>query len=327
MALLGRGTIADLGHCGVAATGKGLAKIGRTIPLVRLAGRESQVPWCDEFIMHELAQDVFASEEYAADLNGVGQSSWSRAVDVLVGRGDTPRAALIMEERASEDAVVDWLLKQGDQVLRLGGSSCLMRMVQGLPISRFIHSPGLLLVHARLLQEHGRFDEAIEKANVARAIAEHESDEVLAAAAMLVAGACYSETGSYAAALDLLRDVVARSSADLTHDQRTWATAAMAGCCVCLNRETEALTYASAAESMGRGRGSSESVRSYVLSIAGAIATVVRGDHSAALAHYGRAAESEDVPRALQAKHKATRRCCSASWAGWNDASTLCNGV
>ena len=147
-------------------------------------------------------------------------------------------------------------------------------MVQSLSLGRVIRNPRLLLVHARLLQEHGLFEDAIEKASVARAIAEHDLDEELIAGAMLVAGECYSEIGDYAAALELLGALAGRPSTELTLDQRAWAYATMAGCCVHLGREGQASAYAAAAESTAHDPASSQSVRSYVSGMAGAIASL-----------------------------------------------------
>ena len=310
MALLGRGSLADIRHCDAAASLDGLARIARLIPLVRLAEAPLHRVRADEFIMHELAQTVFSSGEFPTRLGGFAEAAWPLAVEVLVERGETPRAALIVEQRANEAETASWLLQHGDQVLRLGGSSCLMRMVRQLPVTCFVRSPRLLLVHARLLQEHSGFEEAIEKANVARTIAEQDEDEVLSAEAMLVAGECYSETANYDAALGILNRLVGRPSTSLTHDQKAWAFAAMAGCCLHLGQEDQATAWATAAVSIAGDPVSSASVRSYVLGVAGAIAAVVRGDLAGSLSHFTRAAESAEVPRALQAKAQGNKGVC-----------------
>ena len=313
MALLGHGSIAELRTCGCDCTVRQIANIGRAIPLVRIAdSSESNSAAADEFIMHDLAQEVFSSPEFAATVEGLTGAAWSRVVDVLAERGDTLRAALIVEERADDSATAEWLLSHGSQVLTCGGSSCIMRMIQRFPVSRFVQSPRLLLMHARLLQEHFRFEDAIEKANVARSISESERDELLVAESMLTAGECYLDIGNLEAALGVLSDLVARPATGLTHDQKAWALAAMAGCLMQSGKSGEALEFAALAISMAGDPDSCESVRSYVLGVSGAIETLVRGDISASLLHFSRACESDNVPRALQAKaqgNKAVALC------------------
>ncbi len=309
MALLGRGTVPDLRRCGLECNAHSILQICAVVPLVRVAEARS-VAITDQFRVHDLAQEVFSSEEYTATLSGLADSVWSLAVDVLMDRGETLRAALTVESRAEESQTADWLLRYGDQVLRHGGSSCLMRMIEQLPVNRFITSPGLLLVHARLLREYARFGEAIEKASVARTIAEHEKDEVLIADSLLVAGECHSEIGNYEAALGLLSELAARSPTWLTHDQRAWAHAVMAGCCMHLGRDAEAVHYACTAESLACDCASAASVQSYVMGTAGAISTLIRGDIAASLSHFNRAAETGEVPKALQAKALGNRAVC-----------------
>ncbi|MGZ9190284.1 MAG: AAA family ATPase, partial [Nitrospira sp.] len=309
MALLGRGTAADLRFLHSDFTHEGFDRIGVIVPLVSTSvARRSAAP--EQFLIHDLAQEVFASDEYCGLLGDFPDDAWPRAVELLVRRGDTLRAALIVEARSDEAGKAAWLLEHGDHVLRRGGSSCLIRMIQQLPVSLFVKSPGLLLVHARLLQERSEFDEAIEKANVARSIAEHDRHELIVAESMLVAAECYSDTGNYEAALELLGRLVARPSTELTRDQKTWALAAMAGCCMYLGRGRESLDYASRAADMARDHASSPGIRSYVLGMAGSIAALVRGDLAGSLSHLIRASESDEVPKALQAKAQGNKAVC-----------------
>ena len=312
MALLGRGTTSDIVECGLECTAQHLNEIGNAIPLVRLPVTHFANSPLGEFGMHDLARDVFASDEYVTRYASRWLSVWPRAVALLACRGETVQAASIIERWGTEPQIVDWLVKNGDRVVSCGGSSCLVRMVQRLPVSRLVGSPRLLLVYARLLQEQSRFGEAVEKANVAIALAEAERDEGLIAAAMLVAAECHAELGCYVSALSVLRDLLSTAHAGLTQDQKAWALAAMAGGSMQLGEGARALELAAAASSMARDSHSSSNVQSYVLAVSGAIATLARGDVAASLAHFGRAAESVDVPKALQAKaqgNKAVALC------------------
>ncbi len=306
MALLGKGDLRDLRSCGLDVTSGQLDQLGTVMPLVR-TGRSTAQSAADEFIVHDLAQEVFSSEEFYSGSGGAGKTIWAEVVRTLVARGDTVRAALLVENRGDEQEVSDWLLVNGYRLLREGGSHCLARMLHRLPVSRFVQTPALLLVHARMLQERSQFDEAIEKANVARAICEHERDEFLAAESMLVAGECYLDTGKYDEALAVLSGLVARPNTGLTTDQKAWALAAMAGCSMYLGKSEDALALASNAASIAKGQDSSPSIRAYVLGTAGAIAALVRGDLAESLSHFSLASEVDQVPRALQAKAQGNR--------------------
>jgi DNA-binding SARP family transcriptional activator/ATP/maltotriose-dependent transcriptional regulator MalT len=302
MALLGRGIPAELPRCGVDATPRQIAAIAAAVPLVGISTDDNDSLSANQFMIHDLAQSVFGSDEFSAEFGAFAESSWPDVVEVLCSRGDVVRAGLIVERRGDTDYLARWLVQWGAELLRQGGAACLDRVLRTLPVGAYVQSPALLLVCARLLQEASQFEEAIEKANVARAIAEHERDEELIAESMLLAGQCYTDLGSYESGLDVLGALMSRRDAVLSKNQQAWALAAMASCSSYLGLSEDALELTARAKLAAADPGTSANIRVYVIAIAGAMSAFVRGDLAESLAHFSRAREADGVSRTQLAK-------------------------
>jgi DNA-binding SARP family transcriptional activator len=299
MAMLGSGDTRDLTVCGAPLGGHAMQQVETAIPLVRVGlDREA----AHVFRMHELAQEVFRSHVFRSTLGGFVQDAWPKAVEVLNARGDLLRAATTVERMGTVENLVEWLLAHGKDLLLAGGAISMARMMRSIPTSAYVQLPNLLLLQAQVHQEKSELADAIEKATVARTIAEHEHDEPLSAAALLLCGQCFVDMGNYSSAFAVLTELASGPHRTLHQDDRAWTFAALGACGIYMGLGDEAIAFAEAARESASRKGTSESIRVFVSAGAGAVSALARGDFAGALVHFAHSCEATSVPRAQLAK-------------------------
>ena len=299
MALLGSGDVHDLSACGVNLDEGDMRRLQAAIPLVSV-GLDSHSS--DVFRMHDLAQEVYCSPDYRSIVSDYAEDAWARAVEVLDTRGDLLRAATTIERMGSTEDLVDWLLAHGVDLLLRGGAIPMARMLRRVPTSGFVQYPRLLLLQAQVHQEKSEFAEAIEKARVAKAIAEHEHDEPLLASTLLLCGQCFVDMGNYMAAFSVLTELASGRHRTLSADDLAWTFAALGVTSMYMGLGEDALALAERARDAASQPRTSESIRVFVSASAGAISALARGDFAEALLHFARSCEATTVPRAQLAK-------------------------
>ncbi len=301
MALLGKGDLQDLAACGIDLSLSNLRAVGAAVPLLRV-GSEDHGGSHGAFLVHDLAQEVFLAREYVERLGEFAETAWPKGVKNLTGRGELLRSLSVVETLGSAADLVRWLQDNGEALLLQGGAISLSRAMRTLAVSEFVQHPELLLLQAQVHQEKSELPEAIEKARVAKTIADHERDGRLLASSLLLSGQCYVDMGDYGAAFSVLADLASGKDNVLSPDQQAWTYAALGICSMYMGLGEDAIALAMEARVAAARAGISDSIRVFVTAFGGAVDALVRGDFASSLVHFARSCEAREIPRVQLAK-------------------------
>jgi DNA-binding SARP family transcriptional activator len=185
LGLLGSASIADIRALGQGIEADALTRIAEKIPLVRIV--EGHLALGVTAHMHAVAQDVFTSRRFSTRLSVDDEDLFARALYILEQRGDFERVLTRLAANPNgEQALADWLEKNGGQAVAQGARLAVREAIASLPTAALLRRPKLLVIGARLEADLSLSEQALLKASAARDLARSSGDTELEVEATLV---------------------------------------------------------------------------------------------------------------------------------------------
>ncbi|MDO9107609.1 MAG: bacterial transcriptional activator domain-containing protein [Coriobacteriia bacterium] len=149
-----------------------LLKIASRIPLVQYPLPEAPAL----FRIHGLAAAVYGQSDFVCAMGLDHREMLNRTIRVLAEQGEYVRLFELVESESDSVLANEALLRHGSQLLAVGGVDLLVSVLEMVPTRQTLLSPRLLMLQVELLREKMLFEEAMNKALVARDLAEIEED-------------------------------------------------------------------------------------------------------------------------------------------------------
>lgn len=196
-ALLGDGSIAEVSTlCGLAQSQ--WMRLSLVVPLLGITAHESTGRIT--FRVHALLGDVLS----ASAANRLAQHDLKRlrglVLAILRGRADHARVVSVLARHCEQGELLENVDAHGSVLLRAVGSVALGHLLDLLPAAEIAARPRLLLLAAAVMREQECLDEALERATIARALADCNSDWAVFVDASLLVGRIALDKGDLSAA-------------------------------------------------------------------------------------------------------------------------------
>ncbi|NTU70579.1 MAG: hypothetical protein HGB10_01955 [Coriobacteriia bacterium] len=224
VALLGKGTTAEIKALGETAAGAALDRLTAVMPLLSVS---SNGFGSTTFRVHDLLSS-FVLERFGFDLPSGSRTTMTRVIDHLSARGDAIRAADLMVRGGRTDGLTAWLEEHGSALLSSGAYEQLRTMVELAPVHELMANPRVLLLWAELCAELGESDESLARCNAVRSLSDHEGDAVTSAKAVSLSLQCYCRLQRFEDAERVANEVLSSRSAGIPAELRGEALIATA---------------------------------------------------------------------------------------------------
>ncbi|MDP2232190.1 MAG: BTAD domain-containing putative transcriptional regulator, partial [Actinomycetota bacterium] len=149
-----------------------LLKIASRIPLVQYPLPEAP----SQFRIHGIAATVYGHSDFVCAMGLDHREMLNRTIRVLAEQGDYVRLFELVESASDSALAREALLRHGFHLLAVGGVGLLVSVLEMVPARQTLLSPRLLMLQVELLREKMLFEEAMNRALVARDLAEIEED-------------------------------------------------------------------------------------------------------------------------------------------------------
>ena len=179
VAMLGHGTDGDVALvCGCQRSAVDLAKLGETLPLIRVSSDGDS-----RFDAHDLARQCFASKP---NLISAEPAVVRRACDLLAARGEAHHALGLSQRAGDMVCLADLAERFGVEIVEHGRQGALTSALDYIGPEQVVGRPGLLMARAHACWASSQLDDARQCVSLALQLAEHSSDDQGVAAAFFL---------------------------------------------------------------------------------------------------------------------------------------------